>query len=234
MIKKKKQKNKGFSLVELVVVISIFAIMTTVSSLNYNEHRAVIERSNLAQDVALTIRQAQVYGISASARNIGDITFNEEGVADEFFDKNSSNGIADVTQDKSVRGVSFDFDGETITIFEDYDRNKVFHDNETSLTDRVIDFRKILARNISIEYFCLGTSSATCTKVEEGFLDIAFQRPYPDAIISFRENNTAGAPITPYTYGAIILSDGTEDENEYIEIFSIGNITVKSDHSVEQ
>lgn len=230
MFQKNKQKNKGFSVVELVVVISIFAIMTTVSSLNYNDYRSTIERSNLAQDIALTVRQAQVYGISASARNIGDATFDNEGVAVDFFD--NSTGIADVTKDKSIRGVSFDLDDETITIFEDYNRDRVYHDVDTSF-DRVIDFRKILSRSISIEYFYLCDLSS-CIKQEGGLLDVSFERPYPDAYISYRENGNVGTPITPYSYAGIILSDGTEGENEYIEIFSIGNITVKSDHITQE
>ena len=222
---------RAFSLVELVVVISIFSIMTAVSTVNYNEYRSAIERANLSQDIALSIRQAQVYGISASAKNIGDISFDAGTVADEFFDNLS--GIADVTQDKSIRGVSFDLAGNTIILFEDYNKNKVYYDTgNIATTDRIIDQRSILSNSIAFEYFYL-CDGATCVKKTTGFLDIAFERPYPNAMINYRATNSSTATLVPYTKAIIVISDGTTvGENEYIEIYSIGNITVKSDHAI--
>ncbi len=217
---KKIKKNKGFSLVEFVVILSIFAIMASVSSINYNEHRAAIEMSNISQDVALTIRQAQVYGISASSKKLGGDTFDASAA---FSDSGS---IPNVVQDKSIRGVSFNLDEGTITLFEDIDGNKRYVAGNLITSDRVIDVRKIVSRDVSMEYFYVCLNGA-CTKKTHGVLDISFQRPYADAIITF----TSGLTGSLYDHASIIVSNGGQ-KNKYVEVSSIGNINVKSNHDI--
>ncbi len=68
--------KRGFTVVELLVVMSIFTVITTlilVSSSKFNSDTAV---KNLAYDIALIIRQAQVYGISAREFGVGSGSFN--------------------------------------------------------------------------------------------------------------------------------------------------------------
>ena len=55
--------NKGFSLVELLVVLSIFLIITSVVLFNQNKFSSDISITNVAYSIALEIRQAQVSGI---------------------------------------------------------------------------------------------------------------------------------------------------------------------------
>lgn len=54
----------GFTLVELLVTISIFVILTGVVLFNQQKFNSTILLTNLAYDTALTIRQAQNYGIN--------------------------------------------------------------------------------------------------------------------------------------------------------------------------
>ena len=55
-------KHKGFTLVEFSVIISIFAVMASVALFNFNGFRSSVGLNNLAHDIGLTIRQAQVFG----------------------------------------------------------------------------------------------------------------------------------------------------------------------------
>ncbi len=55
-------KNRGFTLIEFIVIISIFAVMASVALFNFNGFRSNIGLNNLAHDIGLTIRQAQVFG----------------------------------------------------------------------------------------------------------------------------------------------------------------------------
>lgn len=55
-------KHKGFTLVEFIVIISIFAVMASVALFNFNGFRSSVGLNNLAHDIGLTIRQAQVFG----------------------------------------------------------------------------------------------------------------------------------------------------------------------------
>jgi prepilin-type N-terminal cleavage/methylation domain-containing protein len=60
----KTNQTKGFTLVELLVTIAIFVFMTAVIMAKYNSFYSGTIFKNIAYDIALTIRQAQTYGIS--------------------------------------------------------------------------------------------------------------------------------------------------------------------------
>ncbi len=55
-------EHRGFTLIELIVIISIFAIMASVALFNFNGFKSNVSLNNLSHDIALTIRQAQVSG----------------------------------------------------------------------------------------------------------------------------------------------------------------------------
>ncbi len=54
----------GFSLVEMLVAVAIFAIISSVLLANYPEFRSRAALDNMAHQIALVFREAQVYGIS--------------------------------------------------------------------------------------------------------------------------------------------------------------------------
>ena len=56
--------QRGFSLVELVAVTGIIVILSSIVLVNNNKFGGAIQLRNLAYDLALTIRQAQTYGIA--------------------------------------------------------------------------------------------------------------------------------------------------------------------------
>ncbi len=51
--------HNGFTLVEFIVIMGIFAIMVGVVMFNFNGFRSNVTSENLAQDIALSIRQIQ-------------------------------------------------------------------------------------------------------------------------------------------------------------------------------
>jgi prepilin-type N-terminal cleavage/methylation domain-containing protein len=53
--------NQGISMVELIVVMSIFLILSSITIFNYGQFRSSISIQNLADDIALVIRKAQSY-----------------------------------------------------------------------------------------------------------------------------------------------------------------------------
>ena len=61
--------HKGFTLIEFVVIISIFAIMAAVALFNFQGFNSNVAISNLSHDIALTLRQAQVFGWSAQTED---------------------------------------------------------------------------------------------------------------------------------------------------------------------
>jgi type II secretory pathway pseudopilin PulG len=57
--KKNTIKTNGFTLVEFIVIMGIFSIMVGVVMFNFTSFRSTITLDNLAQDIALSIRQVQ-------------------------------------------------------------------------------------------------------------------------------------------------------------------------------
>ena len=63
-IRPTKHLSRGFTLLELLIVIGIFIIITSLLVANYNRFGGNLLVSNLAYDIALSIREAQAYGIA--------------------------------------------------------------------------------------------------------------------------------------------------------------------------
>lgn len=55
---------RGFTLIELMVVMAIITVISVLVLARYGQFNGVVLLRNLAYDIALTVRQAQVYGIS--------------------------------------------------------------------------------------------------------------------------------------------------------------------------
>ncbi len=55
----KKQKNRGMTFLELTVVISIFAIVSSITIFNYKNFQAKVDLQNLANDIASRFTMAQ-------------------------------------------------------------------------------------------------------------------------------------------------------------------------------
>lgn len=66
-----RHSSHGFTLIEFIVIISIFAVMAAVALFNFKGFRSNVSLNNLAHDIALTIRQAQVSGGSTLSGGTG-------------------------------------------------------------------------------------------------------------------------------------------------------------------
>lgn len=160
----KKQTIRGFTLVELLVTISIFVILTGVVLLNQGRFNSTILLTNLAYDTALTIRQAQTYGI-----NIKE--FNNSSLSGKFL----------------PYGVHFDkAHPKSFILFADVqydDSDKTAHvysssaDSATCQAEYGCVNRYSIKQGNYISDLCVG---GVCS---QNSLDILFQRPNPDAII---------------------------------------------------
>jgi prepilin-type N-terminal cleavage/methylation domain-containing protein len=64
-----KNKKAGVTLIELMVVISIFAIISATVIVDYRSFSSSISTQNLADDIALSIRKAQGYAIGVRGYN---------------------------------------------------------------------------------------------------------------------------------------------------------------------
>lgn len=152
-MKKFFKKQKGFTLIELMVSVAIFVFMTAFLLAKYGTFNQSVLLTNLAYDVALTIRTAQSYGL-----NVKSVKVN--GQDNQF---------------NYPYGVDFIKGATQFTFFSDNDGDRLYDSGES------ISSPINIKRGASIKSLCVGNGNS-CTLVD-GPLDITFKRPDPDAII---------------------------------------------------
>ena len=68
---------KGFTLLEMIVVIGIFGIVSSIVIWNYNKFTGNTVLTNMAYELALSVREAQLFGTSAIGNSSNINTFNQ-------------------------------------------------------------------------------------------------------------------------------------------------------------
>jgi len=191
--------SKGFSLVEFIVIISIFAIMAGVALFNFSGFNSAISLNNLAHDIALTIRQAQVYGISATTE--GSTAVGVSQIRGVYFPYTVGTGfdtefVIFLDTNPAANASSVAYDGPAIDV--DLDRVTI------TTQDRIVD----IATGDD------GISPTSCNSE----VIIAFERPNPTPHIF------CGA--TPAGFARITVKNPTSGNNKYIEVWPTGQIAV--------
>lgn len=136
-MKKLFKKQKGFTLIELMVSIAIFAFMTAFMLAKYGGFNQSILLTNLAYDVALTIRTAQSYGLNVKSadRNTSDFSF--------------------------PYGVHFAKNDDKFIFFVDNDSSGTYNASDTAISTSKIK------RGSKIYNLCAGISANNCSLVSD-------------------------------------------------------------------
>ena len=183
--------NKGFTLVELMVSIGIFAFMTALHVAKYGTFNQGILLTNLAYDVALTIRNAQSYGLNVKSKPSGgtDCAAGGSSFSNCFdypygvhFDEGASGDPAPNTR---------------FVFFADISKDGVYNSGDEIIKTSYIRRGRI------VDNICISLDSSC--NITPSSLDITFKRPDPNAIIIGNINQN-----TKYAYAEITLksSDG--------------------------
>jgi prepilin-type N-terminal cleavage/methylation domain-containing protein len=204
-------KQKGFSLVELIIVIAIFAIITSVVLYNQNRFSSDISISNITYQIALQIRQAQVYGTLVRQGEVPD-DFNL-GYGVTFF--------KDV--DGTIGGFRIFADGDPVSGNGVQGNGKY----DEGAQDSVISTFDLSEGNTITEVCVYGSgSNSSCMSNEDSQVDIVFRRPEPDAIIS--SDTTEGG----VQRAEITITSALGDKQKLITVRSTGQISVTNPPSL--
>lgn len=154
-------RNAGFTLVELMVTVGIMVLISTLVLVNNSAFGGTVNLRNLAYDVALTVRQAQVYGVSVKR-----------------FGSSFEAGY----------GVHFDMSdpGEFILFADAVSVNGLYDVGEIVAPPSPYTF----AQGYQITDIKAGAGGSECTGTSVGTLDIVFVRPEPDARIRANSGTT--------------------------------------------
>lgn len=151
------QSKRGFTLIEMIVVVGIFSFITAIVLANNSKFNGDILITNLAYEIALTIRQAQVFGLSVREFAVGGVSEFNVGYGVYF-----SSGTTG----------SFVF-------YADRNRNNQYDSGELVETFT-------LGHGNFIKRLCAvtGAGARRCSDTGDiNWLSVTFLRPLPDATI---------------------------------------------------
>ncbi len=190
----------GFSMIELLVVIGIFTLISMVTLGNYSSFNQKIAVSNLAHQIALEIRQAQVYGLSAKQSDISSGVFPGYGVYFSATTPTSFILYADVDGDK-----------------------KYNHAGEDCSSPANIECLEnvLISNGDNIRDIC-GTTGAT-TQCNLDFANTVFTRPDPEADIT----GTLGSTDTVYDNLKISVESPKKDFSKTVVVWSTGQVSIQ-------
>jgi len=183
--------QKGFTLLEMLVVLSISTIIIGVVLFNYRDADSSLIMRNLAYEVSLTIRQAQTYGL---------------GVRDSGVDNNAFDVAYGVQFAGSGSGADANAN-DTFYLFADiYNNganqarlcNQADSDNPcTSQAAEEVLEALSLTRQITFSSIVGNSTTSNPVQLESGqYLNITFKRPNPDATINLDGTDMNDVTIT--------------------------------------
>lgn len=217
--------SKGFTLVEMMVVVGIFAMVATVLLFNYSNFSTTVAVRTLAQDIGLSVRKAQAYAIS-----VRSIT-GAGGMRSDMF---------------PAYGISFSVDGSpaipyapstsSFSIFADVSEsnNNIsnYRFDNNGVCGGVPGIGQECVESLSIKSstrivsLCTDSPNAnSCfTPQTGGTVNVVFRRPNPDAVICVVNpgGNCIGQPSS-YLKVTVQSSKGTQ---RVITIWNTGQISI--------
>jgi prepilin-type N-terminal cleavage/methylation domain-containing protein len=193
------RSGRGFTLIELLVVISIMLILTSIFLIRQQRFNSSTVLRSLAYSIALSVRQAQVYGTSFKENS----TANAYGIYISSGSQNSYILFADINRDGQYSA------GENVQVF-------------TLAQGYTISKFCATTAGGSPTQRCWTAAAPNITH-----LTILFKRPNPDACFATSANNNACAPIPSgetYSSGYIQLMSGSDTRS--VNVTLTGQITV--------
>jgi prepilin-type N-terminal cleavage/methylation domain-containing protein len=229
MYKKKLKKiqntsQQGFTLVELLVTLSVFTVISALTLANYPKFNNQTAITGLAQQIAISIREAQVYGVAVkNASSTASIVSPNVYPAYGIFFATTSVG----TTYGGATSYSIFFDRVTSNGVAPYFRP--MGDNYFSDSGELVETVKIQNGSKIVSICGVPTNGSTCDTAYSAF--VVFRRPNPDAII--KTITTAGT--WPYTTPTlvdcqrldIVIRSRDQNLTKTIQVYSSGQITVK-------
>jgi type II secretory pathway pseudopilin PulG len=218
----KKEKRKaspshcgrtGFTLVELLVTLGIFIFMTTLLVAKYGSFNDGTLLTSMSYDVALSLRNAQAYGINVQGYNSTNAFTYPYGI---HFNSSSSGALNTqiflFADSIGPDGVCTDSSGTAVC-------------TGTQTTGDGIVAAYTLARGGLVSSVCVGTApgSGTCVAPTTGIVDITFKRPNPNAIITAK--NSSGVE-TIYPYAEIHVMNASKTSARTIVVRVTGEIAI--------
>ncbi|MBI2025169.1 type II secretion system protein [Candidatus Kaiserbacteria bacterium] len=213
------RSRKGFTLVELMVVLTIIVVITMVVLASQSSFNKTLILANTAYDVALTLRSAETYGLGSRA--FGSTVNAGYGVHFESGTPGSFTLFADLYPAPSISSVCHPT--------ADPSAPSALPGNcsyEQGQGEKVMLYT--LGNGIAVSDFCAyALGSWSCASANGGgltTLDIIFARPNPEPFMSVNGSYSSTFPVTD----ACITLSSPQGGAQYISVGSSGRITANA------
>lgn len=210
-----RRQQQGLTLVELIVVLGIVAMVSSVIIFNYSDFRTTVTLRGLAQEIALSVRKAQTYATSVRAIDGASASTNSFPGYGIAFSADST-GSTDPAVPHRARFVLFadipdagDADGRY---------NRGADCGTPSQGDECVESFGILSSD-RIVRLCTENGCQT-----SGEVDIVFDRPAPDAAICVVEGSDCASDRPSYLQVVIQSLSGAERS---VTVWNTGQISVE-------
>ncbi len=190
----------GFTVIELLVTMGIFSVMTGVVLANYRSFNINAGFANAVEDVYFALREAQVYG--AGGKKAGGTT---------------TCGLP-LSSFNCAYGVHFVRLANSYIIFPDVNSNRAYD----SGTDTPVTTIQLPAGTSLSNVQC--KSGATLGSCASNYASVTFKRPNPDAFIA---QVTQATPPTSSLDGVEITISNSNGKTAKVVISSAGQISIQ-------
>lgn len=193
------EKKHGFTIIEMLVVVSIFMVITGIILFNAPQFRERVSIDLIANDLALVVRSAQTYGMATRKSNVIPEAFPSYG----FY----LSVLSDVDTDPLIY----------IYPVEDVENPAYFND------DNNFEEKYKLPNGFFVESICVRDDNNNCATSDQ--LHVAFIRPELKATICSSdscdsENSSKKAEI--------VIKSIKEDSRRIISVYQNGQIAVEN------
>jgi prepilin-type N-terminal cleavage/methylation domain-containing protein len=218
----KQNTTRGFTLLEMTVVAGIFGILTAIVVFKYGDFTSNLLVSNMAYEIALTTRQAQVFGVGVRGFETGNNDDRFQSPYGVYFNLNDGSSAQPMQS-------------RNFTLFIDRD-NDLFCDdgvlNGAGFTpctctpgDECID-QFSMQRNIRLTEIQVGDGNQCLIQSQQtSEVAVTFKRPSPEARI--RKQDTRENTEFPFVQ-LKVEAPGSSIAPSYVLIRNNGQISVSS------
>jgi len=222
MIKKIRKYNTGMTILELIVVLGIFALLATVSIFNYNGFQSKIDVANLADDIALQVVQAQNASLSGFLPTQTPTTSPVSSWKPSYGVYFSSTATAD------LNGA----DNKHFFYFADLDNKNDYDTSTCSLTATTGEClsKYTITNNNSISslniFYTDGTDA--CSTNCPTNLTITFARPSSGAVVYTSLSTTTPLANSSFKYVEITITNKQGNASSAIDLYPSGRVQMCS------
>lgn len=197
------KKNKGFSLIEILVSISIITLLMMVTIYDYSKFNDRLSLTEAGQEMLIAVRQAQSYSVNVRETSSGSNDF--EKAYGIYFDPVNS--------------------PSAYYIFVDQDGNKKYSDTLGGCGGMECIEKINLDRGTRITSVVKGAAmSGVCSVSTPDFMTVVFNRPSPIGNISFFTNG--GLSCFSRQSGQVVLTSGG-GQTITLTIYFSGQVSVQ-------